>query len=289
MKYESALCTLNAVIEQVKTDTSTDVSLTSASTTVINALDANTQAYLKRLITGVSGLIEGNQQRTFIPYSEAKTHTRKYIREYLMRDPTEYRLYMKDDLLSISAVTWVTTALTSSQYSLYDGEDFPNGFALFDPDAITEYPDDFGERVTITGTWGYHRDPDNMFKDSGTTVTGAETDSDTTIAVVSAANIEVYSYIKIGSEYLLVTGISGTDLTVERGARGTTAAAMSGSEIVYNYQQTPEVAQAARRLVVVLFQNRAELGDLIVLGDGVYKVNTEQIKLNLRRYSFGVV
>lgn len=287
IKYESALCTLNAITQQIVLDTSTDVSTTAKETAAIALQDANTQSYLKRLIKGVSGLIENDQHRTFIPQRE----TYKYYRATLslFRDGNAYRMYTYADLLSISGITWITTALTSSQYRLWNTEGSPNAYIGLDPDAISEFPSDFNEAVSVDATWGYHRDPDNMFADSGTTVDGVHDDSVTTVAVASSANIEVYSYIKVGSEYLFVTAIATNDLTVVRGVRGTTAAAMAGGEVVNNYQQTPEVAQAARRLVVLLYHNRGEVGAVVPIGDGVFQVNDESVRLNLHRDAWRAV
>ena len=198
-------------------------------------------------------------------------------------------MYTHRDLLIINGITWVTTALTSSQYRLWDTEDSPNAYIGIDRNAIVETPSEFNEAVLVDAIWGFHRDPDNMFVDSGTTVDGVHNASVTTVAVVDSANIEVYSYIKIGSEYLFVTAIATNDLTVERGVRGTTAATMAGGEAVNNYQQTPEVAQAARRLVVLLYHNRGEIGAVVPLGDGVFQVNDESVRLNLRLNVFGAV
>ena len=285
IKYESALCTLNAVTQQIKLDTDTDVSTTAKETTAIALQDANTQAYLKRLIKGVAGLIETDQHRTFIPYEDTKKYYRSDLN--IFRDGPAYRMYTHRDLLSINGITWVTTALTTSQYRLWDTEDSPNAYIGIDPDAITEFPSDFNEAVSVDAIWGFHRDPDNMFVDSGTTVNGAHNATVTTLAVADSANIEVYSYIKVGSEYLFVTAIAADNLTVERGARGTTAATMAGGEVVNNYQQNPEVAQAARRLVVLLYHNRGEVGAVVPIGDGVFQVNDESVRLNLRRNVFG--
>lgn len=281
IKYESALCTLNAVTQQIKLNTDTDVSFTANQTAAIATLDPNDRSYLKRLIKGVSGLIENDQHRTFIPHKE----TYKYYRDTLslFRDGNAYRMYTYADLLSITGITWVATALTSSQYRLWNTENSPNEFIGIDPDAISELPADFDEAVSVDAFWGYHRDPDNMFVDSGTTVDGVHNATVTTLAVASSADIEIYSYIQVGSEYLFVTAIAVDDLTVERGVRGTTAAAMAGGEAVNNYQQTPEVAQAARRLVVLLYHNRGEVGAVVPIGDGVFQVNDESVKLNLQR------
>jgi len=79
MKYRSALCTLNSVTQQLNVDANADVSVTSGQQTTIDTQDANITAYVKRLIYGVSGIIEADQGRTFIPYIETKAHYRTYM------------------------------------------------------------------------------------------------------------------------------------------------------------------------------------------------------------------
>ena len=61
-------------------------------------------------------------------------------------------------------------------------------------------------------------------RQSSTTLAVAATASDTTITVASATNIRRGSLIQVNIEQMLVTGISGSVVTVTRGANGSTAA-----------------------------------------------------------------
>jgi prepilin-type N-terminal cleavage/methylation domain-containing protein len=67
-----------------------------------------------------------------------------------------------------------------------------------------------------------------------TTLTAAVTAAQTTITVASSALINVNDVLKIDSEELEVTNVSGTTLTVVRGFAGTTAAAHANSDTVYD-------------------------------------------------------
>lgn len=59
--------------------------------------------------------------------------------------------------------------------------------------------------------------------------------TDTTVTVDSSAGIRAGMYIRIDSEYMKVTAVSGNDLTVVRAARGTTAAAHLDNAKVFSY------------------------------------------------------
>jgi len=286
MKYDSALCTLNSVIEQLKLDATLDVSVTSAQQVVINAEEANTIAYLKRLITGVSGIIENDQQRTFVPYRDSVVLDARYIRTRMVYNVVGWELETRDDLLSITSITWLTTLLAAADYRLATPDDFPNRYIMFDPQVVS-MPASFDDTVTIVGVWGYNRNPDDMWI-SATTINnvGGYSASATALIVTSVAALQTYQYIQIGTETLLITAIVNLTLTVERGVRGSTAATIAHGTTISRYRQHPEVEQVARRLVIRLFQNRGEVGDLIVIGDGAYKINTEQIKLDLKRKTF---
>jgi hypothetical protein len=64
---------------------------------------------------------------------------------------------------------------------------------------------------------------------------GTFTDSDTTLSVAAAADLTglaANSYIRVGSEIMLVTAIASDDLTVTRGQSGTAAAAHADGAVV---------------------------------------------------------
>ena len=70
---------------------------------------------------------------------------------------------------------------------------------------------------------------------SFTTINEVFTDVDTTLTVTTVgdlAGVAQNSYIRIGSEIMLVGGVSGSDLTVTRGQAGTTAAAHANGAVV---------------------------------------------------------
>ncbi|MBM3945508.1 MAG: hypothetical protein FJ317_08505 [SAR202 cluster bacterium] len=87
---------------------------------------------------------------------------------------------------------------------------------------------------------GFTNDGLGTTHDSGATVNESLSDSDTTLTVSDGTNFPSDSVIKIGSEILTVSAISGNDLTVQRGMFGSTAASHSSSTAV-SIVDAPEV------------------------------------------------
>ena len=78
------------------------------------------------------------------------------------------------------------------------------------------------QNFQIVGVWGYVE----FTEDSGTDLNDASMNTTkTTVAVDDGAQFQVGQTAPIGAEQMLVTAISGNDLTVTRGLNGSTAAA----------------------------------------------------------------
>ena len=91
--------------------------------------------------------------------------------------------------------------------------------------------------VEIVGSWGYADD-----RTTATATTSAIASTTTTsITVSDAAEFSPAQTIRIDSEQMHVTGVSGTTLTVERGANGTTAATHAAAAAIDIYRYHPDV------------------------------------------------
>ena len=78
------------------------------------------------------------------------------------------------------------------------------------------------QNFQLTGAWGYAQ----FSEDSATDLNDASmTTTKTTVAVDDGTQFAIGQTALIGSEQMLVTGISGNDLTVTRGLNGSTAVA----------------------------------------------------------------
>lgn len=212
-------------------------------------------------------------RRTFIPFDAALSH-----------DWTaEKHLRLEDDLLSLTSAVDNGGALTGGEYVLKPNNRYPyTGIQLLNG-REWEHGANRESAITITGTWGYHPNPSVMWANTTTLSAAIASAGATTIAVTSAANFELLMYIKVGSEYMLITGISGTTLTVERGVNGSTATTHLISVVVYRYQQLADITRAVAHLALYLYQTRDQFGQSFATIEG----NIEVAK-NIPDYVLGV-
>lgn len=105
--------------------------------------------------------------------------------------------------------------------------------------------------VQIVGVWGYWRD---LLTLSATVAEALDT-SETGVDLSGVTEVEVGNTILVDSEQMYITGISGSTLTVERGANGTTAATHSLGAAVQLYRYPAAIVEAARLAAARLFQD----------------------------------
>ena len=96
-------------------------------------------------------------------------------------------------------------------------------------------------RVRIEGAWGYreHLEP------SGSLLSGALTSTTTTAAVDRGSDFAVGQTIAVGSERMLITGISSNSLSVTRGLNGSQAGSHANDEAVSIVRWPAPVERAA--------------------------------------------
>lgn len=182
-------------------------------------------------------------------------------------------LNLDDDLLEVTAIAnGDGTAIASSSYVLRPSNVTPKYRIELLPSVGVQwaYTDNWQDSISVSGVWGYHETYDRAWK-SMTTLAGAVNGSAMSVTVTSATGLEVLDYIRVGSEYLQITAISGTTLTVLRGVNGTTAAAHDSGAGVSQYQQTPRVKLAVERLASFYYDHRKTVGTKIeVAGSTTY-------------------
>lgn len=290
--YQSAFCTLNEVLTQFSIIDAPSVDIDPTTQAVIDSLDTGQKLLLKRLIFDASDEIIIDYQRMFVPFIHAYTinpgmeawtnwRSERGILRYYLQD-LRYA-----DLLNLSAVSVDGTSISGSYYRL-DGS-APYDAITFDRAGVT-LGSTFSSNAVFTGTWGYHQNHDMMWRSIGTLQANLS-DSATSFVATSGtvASFEVYQYLKIDSEFLFVTDVLSAapyTITVERGVRGSTAAAHTSTTAISAYQQMPIVTKATRRRVINLMQKRAELANLVQIRESAVEASTEDIDLpdSLVRY-----
>lgn len=120
--------------------------------------------------------------------------------------------------------------------------------------------------IHLDGVWGYHEDYANAWILTGASVnedlpvgttdirlTGASDNADT-FGFAPAFSTE--NIIRIGEEYMQVTGASGTSgINVRRGINGTTAASHAASVGIYRWEPESDIEYSARELTVFQYQS----------------------------------
>lgn len=234
---------------------------------------ANFVAYLQnQLIPQVSEFINNETHRFFVPeYMTDILYNRNLaslecLEDYgYYFDLEKYRLHLLFDLLEIVTYTSVSTVITSTEFRIvgtpgvsvdldWDGDDFDFG------------TDTFSDAQNLLGWFGYHTDWTNAWS---TVESVTVDDSALAVTVASDANdkYKFPQYVRCEDEVMLVTAIaSATSITVERGVRGTTAAAHSTKALqTFNIDESLHIA--ATRMCSWLYMNRTAQGNVVQLSD----------------------
>lgn len=295
--YEAAYATLNEVVQQLDLIDEAAFTTTTTADARINAQDATTKALLKDFIMEVSEDLYNQWYRDFVPYVDTLT---VYANSQAWHDCWygERGSYVFDlsglhnrDLLSISSITLGGTSINSSYYRLDTSQGYPARKIIFDASNVT-FPTstDFSTSIVITGAWGYHENPSNMWADSGDSVQDSPlTNSATTLNVTAGTNFETYQYIQIEDEVLFITAITSNALTVERGVLGTSAVQHLQDTVINTYNQTPSVAKDVRRMVIREYLLRNSI-NLVTVGETISDLTVGKFLLNVpKRWTIGSV
>ena len=110
---------------------------------------------------------------------------------------------------------------------------------------------------------------DEMYSDE-TTASAAALVGATTISVVDGSIFQAKHVAKIGEELVLITAVSGNDLTVTRGYAGTTAAAVdSGAKVEFQFVEGVEGSDARASR----FKARKRVSNLTQIFDETIKIS----------------
>lgn len=208
---------------------------------------------------------------TFIPYLDTKEWTTQDLVESIFSISIlgGSRLYLQDFLLELDELLFFGTALTefdfddqTGNYVLQPRRDFPYSKIDIQLNAVSLTATGTSQRITVKGFWGYHSNPSQLYvatADTAMTIADATT---TSITVAAIAAYETWQYIRIEDEIMLITSRTATELTVQRGANGTTAVAHTAKPITIIKPQH-DIQSLAVYFAVLAYENRNTLVDNI--------------------------
>lgn len=206
--------------------------------------DTNNDTVLQSYIYEVSEAINDYKGTIFQPVITTYNYDLSYVDQY------KGVLHLNRDIVALSAVTFDDEAQTLSDYRLTPANEYPANYIYGESWTATE-PDDIG----ITGTWCFHRDYSQAWRLQGT-LSGDINASVTTIPV-TATGLEIGQLLKIGSEILQITDVTGGTITADRGANGSTAASHTTGDTVEFFRPERVVTQACARWAALTFTRRA--------------------------------
>ncbi len=178
-------------------------------------------------------------------------------RFFFVKDETRYYdgvagpLLLDGDLVAVTSVKtdddadgagWETT-WSASDYELLPYNGFPkNAIAVTPWGGRSDFNKGGKKAVEVAGRWGYREEIEDSSADINE---GAQySAADNTLTVTDGTEFKTGMTVRIESEQLYVSAISGNDLMVERAVNGTTAAAHADGTGIDVYRYPRPMAEA---------------------------------------------
>lgn len=173
-------------------------------------------------------------------------------------DGTRY-LYLKDDLLSLTSLTTrpaiggTETTHTEETDFIIEPYDTSPQRRLYGQGSTTSFVFPHGHRTAdVAGTWGYADLHDTVTA----TASAISTTTTTGVTVSDGDEFSPGQTLRIDDEQMYVRAVSGTTLTVDRGANGTTAATHSDSVAIDIYRYPPAIVACQQDLSLLRWKRR---------------------------------
>ncbi|MBN1963470.1 MAG: hypothetical protein JW910_02415 [Anaerolineae bacterium] len=254
----------------------------------IPAADTSDDARLLLALRQATAQIDRYTTRRFAPVMQ----TRRF--DYQMA----YSLRLDLDLLELTGITnGDGSSLSPDDVRLAPTGDAAKSLILIQPDANALFTFDTAPELAIqvTGIWGWHDAWSQAWRASGDTVQDASLDADDrTISVTDAdgadaldltPRFQVGQLLRIGEEYLHVTGVdtSADTITVVRGVRGTTATSHAQDTPIAVYVPPCDVQALCLRWATWLYQ-QVNAG----IGGGADWLYPDDLPADIKRLSAGL-
>ena len=233
----------------------------------IKSTDVADDSFIEAMIENTSRLIDEVTGRWFYPRVQTRLHN----------TPALYELLLDADLLEATTVTnGDTTVVTSAQYTTMPLNDSPVWALRLKSSASISWrasvAGDFAGAVSVSGVWGYHTSYNLAWRLLTTLSAAIATTTATTFSATVGTQFSSGQIVKVDSEFMLVVGVSGVTVTVERGWNGSTAATHLNGASVYVFKWQGEINRACRDIVISAYNNRYgnnATGQINVTGAGV--------------------
>lgn len=245
----------------------------------VDPTDVASAPRLRSYIVTASNYLELHCNRSFGERIETRYYTARQLRSGGSLYGVE--LWLDDDLRALTTLTNGDGAtISSTDYTLLPKHPDLNGVVYKHTVRLNPYGPSYWrmggaidpvQAISVLGTWGYG----GQWLATGATVSGAHTDSVTTLDV-SAGALEPGMVLKIDSEYLYVSDtVDENSYTVTRAYNGSTAASHSNGATVYRWYALELVQALVKRLVIYQIERvKAPLFGSAVIGDIVLPIDT---------------
>lgn len=233
---------------------------------------------LLEMIRDASKLVDLWSKRSWLPYQE----TKEFGPEFLL---SPYELHLRNDLLSVTTLTNADgSTISASEYFITPRNAYPKHFIkIKDNSGVYFAFTNNYDVIQIDGLWGAHNDYDYAWVDSNDNVPGGGITSGSTTLTVTSNQVAADGFnsfsggtlIKIESEFIRIVGVSATTATIQRGVRGTTAAAHTAGVDIYVFRPESTIEFATDEIVKWMYEHRDEVQSGVQLSPnlGVIIVN----------------
>ncbi|MCI0788810.1 MAG: hypothetical protein J4N88_04445 [Chloroflexi bacterium] len=201
---------------------------------------------LFQLLLSVSDWVDHYCNRHFYPRTETLVFDGGGTAQLLVPDLISVTSLKEDNNgdLSFNEV-WATSEYWLQPYNAAPSQHWGGPYTAVKARSAGNKADGFAageQNFQISGVWGYAQ----FSEDSGIDLDDASmTTTKTTVAVDDGTQFHIGETVLIGTEQMLVTGISGNNLTVSRGLNGSIAAAHADNSGINILRWPASVERAA--------------------------------------------
>jgi hypothetical protein len=223
-----------------------------------SVIDEADDTMLSQIIGSASRYIDNQTGRTFYPRIETRYYNSVYGR----------KLWFDDDLLEILDLTnGEGTAIVAASYNLIPLNEFPKYAINLIPSSNIYWQRDANSNqegvIDVEAIWGYHERYGIRAEQSWKYITLLDEALDITAVLTSFTLDSVDDFhesggqlIRIGDEIMRYEGKTLTDITVERGANGSTAAIHLNNAEVYLWTYAEDIMNCCWDIVNGIYKRR---------------------------------